>query len=685
MKNSWIIFLILILGFNVKSQTFDSGKLNLPLNSKTLSTDIKAEGLPGTTGPTFGLKSVCIKLSQQNPVELNLWLTAPNGTSVLLTASQPISGHHCFTADWESADRYFYVPDKESLPQESYGAFNKGLNPNGLWSLSFKGKSGGEDAWLESWDLSFDFTIKSSFTSSTFPIIHIKSRGQHLNADYEAKVDFGIIYNGEGKVNFSNGNWNHYNGKALLKVRGNSSQMYPKRNFTFTTIDESGEDLNFPVLGMPAENKWVLHAAYADKSLMRNFISYRLFRDMGYYSVRSRYVEVVLDDDYRGVYLLTEAIKRDKNRVGIAKLEPDDTDITGGYIVRIDRPNPKREGWYSHYPSNLRGDKSYFQYEYPKPSNITDAQKAYIREEFHKFENTLMGNSFADPEWGYRRHIDVASFVDNFILNELSKNVDAYRLSAYFQKDRDDRYGKIVNAPVWDFDLAWFNADYGGGNVHNDWQYKYGGDYAGDVPASFITPFWWRRFMEDPDYVEHVNCRYFTLRSNGNILEKRKIYNLIDSVASSLNEAQQRNFQRWPVLGVYVWPNPEPHEPTYQGEVDKLKAFIDRRVEWLDANMPGECNKLSVEMDIISSSLQLYPNPTQREFQLQFQLMKESSVIVKLVNAIGQPVFEEVLGMLPSGFHTRNIELNHVPAGIYFVDFIVNQRSYQQKLVKVRE
>ncbi|MBA3899160.1 MAG: CotH kinase family protein [Bacteroidetes bacterium] len=162
--------------------------------------------------------------------------------------------------------------------------------------------------------------------------------------------------------------------------------------------------------------------------------------------------------------------------------------------------------------STTMGDKIKFQYVYPRPKNITEVQKRYIREEFHKFEEALMSNSYANPETGYNKYIDTRSFVDNFIINELSKDPDAYRLSAYFYKDRNDWYNKIINGPVWDYDLVWFNADFGGGERHDDWQYSYG--FQVDSTAKWPTSFWWRRLIEDPVFVEEINCSCHHLRKN---------------------------------------------------------------------------------------------------------------------------------------------------------------------------
>jgi hypothetical protein len=165
--------------------------------------------------------------------------------------------------------------------------------------------------------------------------------------------------------------------------------------------------------------------------------------------------------------------------------------------------------------------------------------------------------------------------MDHLFLNEISRNVDGYRLSTFFHKEKDSKGGKIRMGPVWDYDLAWYNADYCDGFSTTGWAYNI--NY---VCADAGVPFWWERLMQDTLFNQDMACRWRALRSS--VLGKDAIFGKIDSMASLLHESQARNFKNWPTLGIYVWPNPGPLPTTYEGEIDKLKNWITQRLAWLD-------------------------------------------------------------------------------------------------------
>jgi hypothetical protein len=191
------------------------------------------------------------------------------------------------------------------------------------------------------------------------------------------------------------------------------------------------------------------------------------------------------------------------------------------------------------------------------------------------FETALQGEDFADEQEGYRAHIDVSSFIDFMIVQELSRNVDAYRLSTFFYKDRNSNGGKLSVGPLWDFNLAFGNADYMGASDFVGWAFNRD------------TPVWWARFQQDPKFNNEARCRWEELRASA--LSDAAIATLIEGYAELLEEAQKRNFNRWPILGEYVWPNNFVGE-TYAAELEYLKAWVQSRISWLDANFPGDCS-----------------------------------------------------------------------------------------------
>ena len=366
-------------------------------------------------------------------------------------------------------------------------------------------------------------------------------------------------------------------GKAALNIRGKSSAGFAKKQYHFETLDENNADKDVSILGFPSESDWVLHAPYSDKSLMRNFLTYNWSNDIGRYAVRTRYLELFLNtngggvsmDDYVGVYILMEKIKIGKNRVNITKLEPSDNvepQVTGGYIIKKDKLDPGDLTF-----STSRG-QSLIHLE-PDRTEITQEQMNWIKAYINEFEAVLYGPNFTDPIDGYAKYIDVDSFIDTHILVELTKNIDGFRLSTYMFKDRG---GKLNMGPVWDYNLSLGNANYLDGWIPTGWYYDLLSD--GDYP-------WWRRLFQDPEFQLRYADRWFVLRQN--LFETGMLLQNIDDIVELLGEAQVRNFDRWNILGTYVWPNWFIAQ-TYQEEIDWMKDWLQKRLTWMDTQIGVE-------------------------------------------------------------------------------------------------
>jgi len=422
------------------------------------------------------------------------------------------------------------------------------------------------------------------FTTSNLPIVIINTNGQTIVDDPRIVCDMGIIDNGFGNINSVNDPFNDYNGKISIEYRGSSSQSFPKKPYALETQDSLGNNNNVSLLGMPVENDWILYAPYSDKALMRNFLTFDLGRKMGRYAPRTVYCELVINGDYKGIYILMEKIKRDNDRVDIAKLDADDLagdSLTGGYIIKVDKyTGTGGTDWLSDFP-NIGGNNLYIQYHYPDASVMLPQQLDYIEHYVDSFEYALAGPNFADTSIGYAKYIDVNSFIDLYIINELSKNIDGYRLSTYMYKDRDDNGGKLTMGPFWDYNLAFGNADYCSGGITSGWEVNGG---CGDN-----NPFWFERLLSDTIYQNKLKCRWEYLRDRS--FHQDSLFNFIDSMALYLNDAQQRNFQKWPTLGTYVWPNYYVGN-TYQDELNFFKTWIGDRLVWLDNNLGGNCYEI---------------------------------------------------------------------------------------------
>ncbi|MEL6821291.1 MAG: CotH kinase family protein [Calditrichota bacterium] len=425
-----------------------------------------------------------------------------------------------------------------------------------------------------------------NFTSSNLPIIVIDTNGQDIPDEPKIDAMMGIIDNGPGNRNFITNPFNNYDGHIGIEIRGSSSQGFPKKQFAIETRDSTGENNNVPLLGMPPENDWVLYAPFSDKSLMRNVLAYYLANRMGHYATRTRFCEVVINNTYRGVYVLMEKIKRDNGRVDIKKLDENDIsgdDLTGGYILKIDKTTGANNDWftsaYPPYPGAWQ--EINYLYHYPAADDILDVQKNYIQNFINQFETRMFLNSFNDPFEGYYDIMDVEALVDYFLLNELSKNVDGYRLSAYLYKDRDSEDGRIVVGPAWDYNLGFGNADYYSGAVHTGWQMLV------SIPNdSRQVPFWWKRLIQDAVFMNQVRCRFRELSDS--FMHLDSLHNWIDANAALLNESQQRNFQQWPILSQYVWPNAF-IGGSYPAELGYLKDFITSRLNWMSTTLSPAC------------------------------------------------------------------------------------------------
>jgi len=384
-----------------------------------------------------------------------------------------------------------------------------------------------------------------------------------------------------------------YEGRMGIEIRGASSQLFPKKSFGFETRDAANEDLDVSILGFPEEEDWILYAPYSDKALMRNMLIYDLSRDMNQYASRTKFVEVTINESYQGVYVFMEKLKRDSGRIDINKLKEDENsgdDITGGYILKIDKTAGSNlgEGYNDQNsfvsafapPVATLGQEINFMYEEPDAEDITMEQKTYISDYVGQFETALASEEFTDTESGYETYIDVDSFIDFFILNELSNNVDGYRLSTFMHKDKN---GKLKMGPIWDFNLAFGNADYCDGGSTDVWAYQFNERCPEDF---WQVPFWWERLLQDPAYVVKLQSRWNELRgstlSNGAILLKIDSYTTLLTTSVAANN----NFIRWPVLGIYIWPNNFVGN-TYQQELGYMTDWIEDRLQWMDTEIEG--------------------------------------------------------------------------------------------------
>ena len=415
--------------------------------------------------------------------------------------------------------------------------------------------------------------VDVNYTESNLPIISINTFGENIPDEPRINAQMGIINNNSGTNNIED-DFNDYNGRITIEKRGNSSQEQEKPPYRFETIDDNGENNNVKLLGLPEENDWILYAPWSDKSLMRNVLIYSLSNDMGRYAPRSEFVELYLNNEYRGVYVLMEKIKRDKNRVAISSLDPNSNfgdNLTGGYILKFDwaETGDNNGGFFSLI------DGMRYNYHYPKPDEISSEQESYIQSFINSYENIMNSNKY-NSEQGYSKFIDIGSFVDFIILQEISRNVDAYGLSTYIYKDKESINNMLTAGPIWDFNHGFGNCDYYKAWETDGWNISYTYE---DMDQ---RAFWWLKLWNDDNFKEMVKDRYKVLRRS--ILSTTNINTKVDQYVSELGNSVNKNFTKWPILGEYIWPNKEVFD-TYQEEIIYLKSWINNRLTWMDSEL----------------------------------------------------------------------------------------------------
>ena len=411
------------------------------------------------------------------------------------------------------------------------------------------------------------------------PVLIIDTDGQSLSADDKIPAHMEVVRDHDGSLEDLDQGGRTWDGPIGIQIHGNSSASYAKTGYRIETRNEVGSDLDYPLLGLPTESDWVLHGPYSDKTLLRNALAYTLgaqvAADTDAYQPRIAFCELILNQDYRGVYLMVERVKRSPVRVDIPAPAPTAAagDLSGGYIVKIDQA--RNDGWRTAQGTPV-------DWAYPRTDDITAEQNAYIQAWFDSFEAMLLADGWDDPVTGYPGWIVPESFIDHFIVNEVAKNIDAYRLSAYLYKEADDDGGRLHAGPLWDFDRAFGNVNY------CDCQYTTGWIIDGltDAGYAYQYPFWWPQLLAEPAFRDQLRCRWEALRLD--VLSDESLLATIDELAGRVRDIQPRDDGRWGTIGTQIEPNWYVGE-TWEEELDYLRSWQLERTSWLDVNIPGSC------------------------------------------------------------------------------------------------
>lgn len=681
------------------SQTFTANPNAAINDNATTEYNLVVSGLSPSMIDTlnFGLETVCINLTHTWDADLNIYIISPDGTTSSLTMGQGGSDDNytntCFNAFASNSITTGTAPFTGTfIPMGEIGRVNNGQNGNGTWKLRVVDTYPADAGNVISFSITFGNNPApyTPFTDSNLPIVVINTNNQSIPDDPQIMADMGIIYNGVSVRNNMSDPFNEYNGKVGIEVRGNFSAGLPQKPYRFETWDINGNSINVPLLGMPSENDWCLLATYNDKSFVRNTLANNLFESMGHYAPRSVMVEVVLNGEYQGIYQLCETIKRDDNRVDIAKLNPTDIagrEVTGGYILKTDYWD-NNNSWQSSYsPIDHPGFDIHLVYNYPAYDEIVPQQKTYIQGFIYDMETALYGPNFTDTANGYSKYLSTRSFMDYFFVNELARNTDGFKKSCYFYKEKDDsagNIGKLKAGPVWDFDWAWkniwdcsiFQATDGSGWSH----------HINDCSPDIYGTGWYIRMFQDSAFADEVNCRWQELR--GTILDTTYLFHYIDSVASWMNESQQRHYAYWGHMGAATG-TPEVDAPrqSYQEEIDALKAWIVLRLTWMDANMfgnPNNCNLTSVGSSAVEQeAVNAYPNPFSNEINFSVYMNTPEQIDVRVYDAFGREVITPLAVNGTSGTNYVNVQLpTDLAEGVYLMEIQCGDRVWRKSIVR---
>ena len=456
--------------------------------------------------------------------------------------------------------------------------------------------------------LLLDKTVQIDKTN--LPIVFINTSGRMIRMDDYILAKMKILHNGDGSLNFADtvnypGQHIDYEGNIALKYRGNSSfTSSDKKPMAFRTLQSNVLPVNgglkekVKILGMKKDNKWAFIAPWCDETMFRDVLSFQLGRPWFDWVPDARLCEVIMDGTYYGVYALCERTSGGKHRMNLNTPGEDDGNLTGDYHVSVDHGySPNAYYTSKHHPwQSLDGSRvaTWFniKYEYKDPDyeefpELPTGALEALHSEIDKMEDSFMADNWLDEDEGYRSYIDVLSFIDYMLATELSMNIDGYRLSTHLYKRSKTRQLTEGLDPrwkttLWDFNIAWGNANYYSGDRTDQWQYMMNINNQGD---DCPVPFYWYRMLQDEEYMKSLRERWRDYRQGNHATQR--IMATVDSLSTLLKAegAAERNERAW---GIFtrgnIWPLPY-YAENYDDAVSYLKNWIELRLHFMDKHL----------------------------------------------------------------------------------------------------
>ena len=418
-------------------------------------------------------------------------------------------------------------------------------------------------------------SIDEDTFSSHLPVVSIETggvvipgrpeQGQHIKDIENSFIQADMrIYDREGEL-IKLSSQPVLESKINIRVRGNSSRTFDKVGYLFKFTDDAGMERKLEVMGMEKDSTWVLHGPYLDKTLMRNYMWYNLAGQIMEWAPDVRYCEVFLDHEYQGLYVMAEQISMGEGRIEMTKY--DGKSNISSYIVCADRESVNDVQYLDNFTSYALRINGKLEVKYPGASRITPELTEYISRDFSRFEKALYSFDYDTARYGYQNYIDVDSFVDYFIINEVTQNTDAGLYSTYFYKDVS---GKLKMC-VWDFNNCCDN--------YIEDQTPMAGFFMQNRP-------WYFMLCKDEAFMEKVITRYHQLRKG--ILSEEAVESYIAGVQSYLGPAIERNFEKW---GYSFLPEKdllyedERKIGSYEAAVEQYETRLVRRMRWMDEHI----------------------------------------------------------------------------------------------------
>lgn len=353
--------------------------------------------------------------------------------------------------------------------------------------------------------------------------------------------------------------------EMLIRIRGNSSRYFDKKNYLIRLVDEKGSYRSEEVMGMAPHYEWALHGPFLDKSLIRNYMWYNVAGEFMDYAPNVRFCEVILNGAYMGLYIMTETITNGEDcRINVS--EPVDGTNQTGYLLRLDRGSNTAMKNIQTFTNYTYRNMQKLDIQYPRSGDLTEEMADAIAQDFSDFEKSLYSYDYDTEDYGYYYDIDVQSFIDYFIINEFTTNYDAGWLSTYIYRDIGGKYKMVI----WDFNSACDNYE-----------------FSTLTPRRFEMQLcvWYYMLMKDEYFVERLIDRYRELRQT--YLSDDYLSQYIDETVSYLGDAVERNFEVWGyTFEEYLPLEPADRNPEdYHAAVKQMREFIFHRGAWMDENI----------------------------------------------------------------------------------------------------